>query len=216
MSRFLCWTVFSPVSEIVPANPAVELYFLPRLVGLCWGEFYFIFTCMSFMVAVICTNCAITAEFELVRTALACASPSSSQPCDCIPWTIVCMSSINSCYSSGEVCGAPYIVCAVAVYPDFPAVVTNIFCYRCAWWKNNLYFAHVLRSGDFRLHSLMSSLKIPVCAIMAIPFDIIIASDIFWPPDIENSLPFSNCLIIWSRVSAGLYGPIILTEFSFR
>ena len=78
------------------------------------------------------------------------------------------------------------------------------------------YFAHVLRSADCRLHSLMSSLKNPVYDSRVIPFDIIIASEIVWPPDLVNSLPFSNCSISRSRGSAGLYGPIILTAFSPR
>ena len=126
------------------------------------------------------------------------------------------MPSITSCCSSGEGGGAPYIFCTVVVYPPFPAVVTAIFCSRCARWKNNLYFAHVLRSADCCLHSLVSSLKIPVFASRVIYFDIIIASEIFWPPALANSLPFSNYSISQARGLAGSYGPIILTEFSSR
>ena len=82
--------------------------------------------------------------------------------------------------------------------------------------EKNIYFAHVLRSADCRLHSLMSSLKIPVCDIRLIPFDTIIAPEIFWTPSLSNYLPFSNCSISRSRGSAGSYVPIILTAFSSR
>ena len=78
------------------------------------------------------------------------------------------------------------------------------------------YFAHVLRSEDCRLYSLMSTLKIPVCARKVIPFDIIRASDIFWPPALANSLPFYKCPISRARGSAESYGLIILTVFSSR
>ena len=106
--------------------------------------------------------------------------------------------------------------CTVAVYLPFLAVVTNLFCSWCAWWKAKLYPAHVLRSADFRLHYLMSSLKIPVCASRTINFDIIISSEIVWPTTPKSSLPFSNCSISRARGSAGLYGPIILAAFSSR
>ena len=82
--------------------------------------------------------------------------------------------------------------------------------------EKHLYFAHVLRSAGFCLHSLMSSLKISVCARRVIPFDIIMASEIVWIPAPVNSLPFYNCSIIRTMSSAGLYGPIILTTFSSR
>ena len=82
--------------------------------------------------------------------------------------------------------------------------------------KNNLYFAHVLRSADYHLHFLMSSLKIPVCARRVLVFDIIMESEIVWPPSLANDIPFSNCYISWDRRSAGLYRPIILTAFSSR
>ena len=42
MSCFLCWSYFSPVSEISPATPAVELYFWPRLVGFCRGGYFYL------------------------------------------------------------------------------------------------------------------------------------------------------------------------------
>ena len=82
------------------------------------------------------------------------------------------------------------MICTVAVYPPFPVVVSALFCYRCAQWKSNLYIAHVLRLADCRLYSLISSFKITVCARRVIPFDIIMASEIFWPPDLANYLPF--------------------------
>ena len=82
--------------------------------------------------------------------------------------------------------------------------------------ERNNYFAHVLRSAYCRIHSMMSSLRINVCAISVIPSDIIMALEIFWPPSLVNSLPFSNCLISQARGSAGSYGPIILTAFSSR
>ena len=81
--------------------------------------------------------------------------------------------------------------------------------------KNNIFF-HVLRSADYCLHSRMTSLKITVCASRVIPFDIIIALDIVWTSDPENSLPFYNCSISRARGSVRLYGPIILTAFSLR
>ena len=49
-----------------------------------------------------------------------------------------------------------------------------------------------------------------------ITFDIIMASEIVWPPDLANYLPFSNCLISRAMGSAGSYDPIILTELSSR
>ena len=100
--------------------------------------------------------------------------------------------------------------------PPFPAVVNALFCSWCAWWKNNLYFTHILRSADCCLHSLMSSLKITVCARRVIPFKIVIVSDIVWPTALANSLPFSNCSISWHRGSERLYGSIVLTDFSLR
>ena len=51
-----------------------------------------------------------------------------------------------------------------------------------------IYIAHVLRSADCRLQSLMESLKIPVCSSRGITFDIIIASEIVWPPALAGSL----------------------------
>ena len=59
-------------------------------------------------------------------------------------------------------------------------------------------------------------IRITVCASRVIPFEIIIASEIVWPPAIANYLPFSNHLISQARGSAGSYGPIILTVFSLR
>ena len=100
------------------------------------------------------------------------------------------------------------------VYSPFPAVVTALIFSQCAWWKNNLYLAHILRSVDCRIHSLISSLKITICGSRVIPFDIITVSEIFWPPALANYPPFSNCLISRARGSAGLYGPIIFTAFS--
>ena len=73
--------------------------------------------------------------------------------------------------------------------------------------EKKLYFAHVLRLADCRLQSLMSSLKIPVCASRVIPFDIIIASEIVWPPDLAISLPFSNCSISRAREFSGVVWP---------
>ena len=53
----------------------------------------------------------------------------------------------------------------------------------------------------------MSSLKIPVSAIRVIPFDIIIASEIVWYPDLVNYLPLSNCLISRAREFSGVVWP---------
>ena len=69
------------------------------------------------------------------------------------------------------------------------AVVAALFCSQCARWENNLYIYHVLRSANCCLHSLVLSFKIPVCPRRVIPFDIIMALDIFWPPALANSLP---------------------------
>ena len=65
--------------------------------------------------------------------------------------------------------------------------------------ENILYLIHALRSEDFHLHSLMSSLKITACARRVIPFDIIMALEIVWYPAIENSLPYSNFYISQAR-----------------
>ena len=78
--------------------------------------------------------------------------------------------------------------CTAAVYPPFTTVVTALFCSRCDWWKKNEFRPHV-RLTDFSLHSIMSSLKISVCAIRVITIDTIITLDIVWPPDLANSLP---------------------------
>ena len=89
---------------------------------------------MALMVTVICANCSITSELELVITALAYASPSNSHLCVFIPWTIVYILFISSWYSSGGGGGPPYMFCTAAVYPPFPAVVTSNICYLCAQW----------------------------------------------------------------------------------
>ena len=79
-----------------------------------------------------------------------------------------------------------------------------------------LFFSHVLWSVDCPLRSRMWSLKISVCARKVITFDIIMASDIVWPPALANSLQFFNCSIIHVRGSTGSYVPIIFTAFSSR
>ena len=71
----------------------------------------------------------------------------------------------------------------------------------------------VFPPADIRLHSLMSSLKIPVCSRRLIPFDIIMALEIVWTTALANYLPFSKFSISQARVSTGSYGPIILTAF---
>ena len=58
--------------------------------------------------------------------------------------------------------------------------------------EEKMHFAHVLRSEDCRLHSLMLLLKDSVCDRMVIPLEIVMALDIVWPPDLANSLPFYN------------------------
>ena len=62
------------MSEIFPASRTV--IFLFRLFGSAEVVHKFL-SCdrIEFAVAVICNHCAITAEFELVRTALASSSP---------------------------------------------------------------------------------------------------------------------------------------------
>ena len=94
------------------------------------------------MVTVICDNCAITSEFELVRNALYCASPSSLYLCDCIPCTMFWMSSIASWCSYGGGGGASWMfcICTVTVYLPFPEVVTALFCSWCARWKSTCNF----------------------------------------------------------------------------
>ena len=104
----------------------------------------------------------------------------------------------------------------IAVYPPFPVVVSALFCSRCSWWKTNFYFCHVLRSADCCLRSHMPSLKIPVCAKRVITLYIIMESEIFWPPALANSLPFSKCSISPERGSVGSYGLIILIAFYLR
>ena len=61
----------------------------------------------------------------------------------------------------------------IAVYPPFPEVVTALLCSWCDQWNNRLYFSHVFWSVVWRLHSWMSSLKIPDCAKWVIPLEII-------------------------------------------
>ena len=46
---------------------------------------------------------------------------------------------------------------------------------------------------------------------MAIPFEIVMATETVWTPALADSLPFSNCSISQETVSAVSYGPIILT-----
>ena len=100
--------------------------------------------------------------------------------------------------------------------PPFSCGCYRSFLLSVRLAKEKNYFAHVLRSADCCLHSRMSSLKNPVCAKRAISLDIIMALEIFWPPAIANSIPFSNCSISQARGSTGSYGPIILTVFSSR
>ena len=119
-------------------------------------------------------------------------------------------------YVFDHISGDPYIFFTVAMYLPFPAVVTALSVLSVHLVAKEFIFPHVLRSADFRLHSLTSSLKIPVCTSRVIPFDIIIASEIVCPPDLANYLPFSNYFIIWDRGLAGSYGPIILTALSTR
>ena len=102
------------------------------------------------------------------------------------------------------------------VVPPFSRGFYRSFLLSVRLVKNKLYLFHVLRSVNCCLHYQMLLLKIPVCAKRVIPFDIIMALDIVWPPYLANYLPFSNCSIIQSRGPAGSYGPIILTAFSSR
>ena len=74
--------------------------------------------------------------------------------------------------------------------------------------------ARVLSSVDYWCQSQMSSLSIHFCAKMVIPFNTIIASEIFCPPSLEKPLPYLSWSIRWARGSAGSYGPIILTAVS--
>ena len=64
------------MSKIAPAYPTVELSLGTFRLFFVNGN-VFSRDCMAFIVKFICANYAITAELELVRNALACASTSS-------------------------------------------------------------------------------------------------------------------------------------------
>ena len=94
-------------------------------------------------------------------------------------------------------------------------------CYRSFLLSVGLVGKQFIFSPCLKVRGLSSRLsdviiKIPVCASRVVPFDIIIALEIVWPPDLANYIPFSNCLISWDRCSVGLYCPIILTASSSR
>ena len=93
---------------------------------------------MTFIVTVICVNCDITPELELLRNLMACVSPSRLYHWVYINWTIVFKFSIAPWWSSGGGGGTPYILCTTTEYPSFPAVVTTLLCSQWPWCKRSL------------------------------------------------------------------------------
>ena len=75
VTRFLGRAGFTSMSKVSPADPTVEL---SRV--LIWLVIFDnnVFSCasMTFIVTVVCANCAMTSELELVRTVFSFASPS--------------------------------------------------------------------------------------------------------------------------------------------
>ena len=215
MSRFHCWASFAPVSVIAPTTTSVELTFWPHLVVLCWGECFLLRLHGVHGHSHMCQLCHSLG----VRAGKYCIGL-----CHYFQLVSVCSHSLHNClyffnhlmmiFWRGWRCTLVVLHCRGV--PSLSCGFCRFFCSLCARCKNDLYFSHVLRLVDCRLHSLMSSLKITVCTSRVIPFDIIIASEIVWPPDPANSLPFSNCFISWYRGSAGSYGPIIFNAFSPR
>ena len=110
---------------------------------------------------------------------------------------------------------AIYIMYCHGVSP-FPAVFTTLLCYLCACRKNVLNTAHILSLADCCRQSLISLLKVDVCAKRVIHFDTTIALAIVCPPALENSCLFSSCLMMRARISMWLYGLTIFTVFPLR
>ena len=127
----------------------------------------------------------------------------------------LCSHSIHDClyfldhlmvlFWRGRWCTVDILHCCVV--PAFSCGFYRSFLLSVLSVEKSLYFAHVLRSADCCLHSLMSSFKILVCASRVINFDIIIAPEIVWTPDTENSLPFLTVRLVGLGVQWGRMAP---------
>ena len=95
-----------------------------------------------------------------------------------------------SWWSSGASGGLPWILCTAVVNPSFPVVITALLFSLCALLKKVLKVAHVLRSIDFLLHYLFTSLNADIRAKMVLPFDTLITSETVLTPTVANSRPF--------------------------
>ena len=174
---------------------------------------------ISLMAASSCANYAITTELELLSTAFACVSTSNYYRWVFIPCDIACNNSIFSwCYSGGGVCvwgrgGTQYMFYNAAAYPHLPAVVTARRCSLWDQWKNNLKVDHILMSVACWRYSMMSLLKVAVCARRSIPFDTIMVLAIILPTAIANYHQFSSWLMMRARCYMGSYAPIFFTKF---
>ena len=118
--------------------------------------------------------------------------------------------------SSGEGGGAPLFYFYCCRVPAFSCGWYHPFFPLSARWENNLYFLHLLRSEDCHLHFLMLSFKIPVYSRKVIPFDIIIALEIFCPPSLATPPPFLTVWFVGLGVQRSCMVLIILNAFSLR
>ena len=179
MSRLICWAGFALVSEISPATPAVELSLWPHLVVLCWGE---CFKLRLYGVHGHIHLCQLR-HCRRVRSGKDCIGL-----CQYFQLVTFCSHSLHDClyvfdqlvvlFWRGRWCTIDVLhYCGVPAFSW--GCYRSFFFSRCARWKNNSYFAHVLRSADCLLNSTMSSLKIPGWNSRVIPFEIIIASEVF-------------------------------------
>ena len=77
VDRFFVLSGFTSVSKFYPKDPT-EKFLLVLLGFVVVDDNVVICASMELIFTVICANCVMTSELELVSTALACASPSSS------------------------------------------------------------------------------------------------------------------------------------------
>ena len=206
MYRFLCWEVFSPVSEIDPATPAVDLSFLPRLVSLCWGE------CFQLRLHGVhghshmfqlCHYCGFRSGKDHIGLCqfFQIVALGSHSLHDCLFFfehLMVLFWRRRWCTIDGlHCCGVPAFSCGCYCYFSLSVRLVG----------KQLYLAHVLRSADCSLRSLISSLKIAVCVSRVIPFEIIIASEIVLPPNPADFPPFLTVQLFGIGVHRGRMAP---------
>ena len=191
MYGFLCWSGFAPMSEISPANPEVELSFWP-CIFFCWGRCFYLRLHGVHGDSHLCQLW----QYRGVRGLKDCIVL-----CQSLQTIALCLHSLYDClyffYQHMVIfwreqwftvhvlhcCGLSAFSCGYCHY--FMLLVCLV--------GKTLYFVHVLRLADCCINSLMSSLKIPVCASRVIPFDIILASVIVYTPDLASSLHFYKC-----------------------